>query len=114
MQYAYNQNLANSSTSSSSESINNALANNGKPDDIYDEPPGFNKYRMNVIDGTLGNATCEKSNFQYIPQLRETFGTEGRPIRLRSNHFAIKFDNEAIYQYSVAICPDKCPKTVNR
>lgn len=111
--YGYCQNLANSSTSSSLESISNGLLN-VKLDDLFDEPPGFNKYRMNVIDGTLGNATCEKSNFQYIPQIRETFGTEGRSIRLRSNHFAINFKNEFIYQYSVTIIPDKCPKMVNR
>ena len=120
-----NQNF-NSSTSSSTESISNIPL---KYTPTYqelteslnflqlqgdDEPPGFSKYRLNAIYGTLGTLSCDKNGFQYIPQPRTSLGTEGKAINLKVNHFSIKMQSGFIYQYNVTIIPDKCPKNVNR
>ena len=102
-----------SSNSSSLESISNTPIQ--FPDfSMLNEPPGFSKYRISAIQGTLASLACETSGFQYIPQIRTTTGTEGKHIRLKSNHFSIKMQTGYIYQYSVAIHPDRCPKQVNR
>ncbi len=108
-----------SSNSSSLESISNVqqmnkFNNNLNSEFMLNEPPGFSKYRIGAIQGTLASLVCETSGFQYMPQIRSTFGSEGKSIRLRSNHFSIKMQNGYIYQYSVGIYPEKCPKQVNR
>lgn len=48
------------------------------------------------------------------PPPRPDFGQEGRPIKLRANHFAIRVPLMSIQHYDVNIQPDKCPKRVNR
>ena len=102
-----------SSNSSSLESISNTPVHN-VDFSMLNEPPGFSKYRISAIQGTLASLACETSGFQYIPQIRTTYGSEGKQIRLKSNHFAIKMQTGYIYQYSVLIHPDRCPKQVNR
>ena len=76
--------------------------------------PGFDFYRSSYDDDSLMNASCKALGLDYIPQLRLSFGTEGRPIRLRVNHFSLQFEKCFIYQYRVVIQPDKYPKKINR
>ena len=51
---------------------------------------------------------------QYMPPPRASFGTEGKSIRLHANHFRMNVPIGYLYQYSVSITPDKCPKRINR
>ena len=69
---------------------------------------------VKLCQGTLASQACETSGFQYMPQIRASYGTEGKQTRLRSNHFSIKMQNRFLFQYAVTICPDNCPKQVNR
>ena len=48
------------------------------------------------------------------PPPRPDFGREGRSIKLRANHFAIRIPPILIQHYDLNIQPDKCPKRVNR
>lgn len=48
------------------------------------------------------------------PPPRPDFGREGRSIKLRANHFAIRIPPIIIQHYDLNIQPDKCPKRVNR
>ena len=48
------------------------------------------------------------------PPPRPDFGREGRSIKLRANHFAIRIPPIIIQHYELNIQPDKCPKRVNR
>ena len=50
----------------------------------------------------------------FTPPPRPSFGTEGKGIKLRANHFTIQIPKGFIYHYSVTIVPDKCPKRINR
>jgi eukaryotic translation initiation factor 2C len=81
---------------------------------LTEEPPGFTSYRLSVLNGTSESCAVETGGFQYMAPLRMSYGTEGKPIRLRANHFSIQISQGFIYQYSVGIIPDKCPKRVNR
>lgn len=51
---------------------------------------------------------------QFMPPPRPSVGTEGKPIKLRANHFTIQIPKGYIYHYVVTIQPDKCPKRINR
>jgi eukaryotic translation initiation factor 2C len=51
---------------------------------------------------------------QFMPPPRPSIGTEGKPIKLRANHFTIQIPKGYIYHYNVQIQPDKCPKRINR
>jgi N-terminal domain of argonaute len=46
--------------------------------------------------------------------LRPNFGTEGRMIVLRVNHFQVQIPKGFIHHYDVSIHPEKCPRRVNR
>ena len=48
------------------------------------------------------------------PPPRPGFGTKGRPIQLRTNHFKIDLPRGNIYHYDVSIQPGKCPRQINR
>ena len=48
------------------------------------------------------------------PPPRPGFGTKGRPIQLRANHFKIDIPRGNIYHYDVNIQPGKCPRHINR
>ena len=94
---------------------------------LEDLIPGFHVYRyLNALENggsgsggsgssLLANSINYKSlGLKYIPQLRPSFGAKGSKIQLKVNHFALKFDKCHIFQYRVAIQPDKYPKKINR
>ena len=45
---------------------------------------------------------------------RPDYGSEGRQIALKVNHFQVKIPKGFIHHYDVAIFPEKCPRRVNR
>ena len=45
---------------------------------------------------------------------RPDYGSEGRQILLKVNHFQVKIPKGFIHHYDVAIFPEKCPRRVNR
>jgi len=45
---------------------------------------------------------------------RPDYGSEGRQIVLKVNHFQVKIPKGFIHHYDVAIFPEKCPRRVNR
>jgi len=46
--------------------------------------------------------------------LRPDYGTEGRNITLKVNHFQVSVPKGFIHHYDINIHPDKCPRRVNR
>jgi hypothetical protein len=94
----------NTSTSSSGSSSINAMGYPGPSHmpSMPSTPPG------NGIM-TLLNPPQDLS-----PPPRPDFGREGRSIKLRANHFAIRIPQIMIHHYELNIQPDKCPKRVNR
>jgi hypothetical protein len=65
------------------------------------------------IVGALGNLGLD-DELTFTPPPRPSFGTEGKVIKLRANHFTIQIPKGFIYHYTVNIQPDKCPKRINR
>ena len=51
---------------------------------------------------------------QFICPTRPNFGTEGRPIALRANHFTLCMPRGFLHLYEVTITPEKCPRKINR
>lgn len=51
---------------------------------------------------------------QFESPARPSFGTEGRPISLRANHFTLCMPRGFLHLYEVTITPDKCPRKINR
>eukprot|EP00102_Acyrthosiphon_pisum_P021378 XP_016658588.1 PREDICTED: protein argonaute-2-like [Acyrthosiphon pisum] len=45
---------------------------------------------------------------------RPNLGREGRPIRLRTNHFQVSMPRSYIQHYVIYIKPENCPRRVNR
>jgi hypothetical protein len=46
--------------------------------------------------------------------MRPDYGTEGRLITLKVNHFQVSVPKGFIHHYDINIHPDKCPRRVNR
>ena len=68
---------------------------------------------------SLSSSTDDPSSaaavaYSFTPPPRPSFGTEGKVIKLRANHFTIQIPKGFIYHYTVNIQPDKCPKRINR
>ncbi|CAF3779638.1 unnamed protein product [Rotaria sp. Silwood1] len=97
-------NVINTSTSSSGASSTNPL---GLP------PPPHMASIPSTPPGT-GIMTMLNPPLDLSPPPRPDFGREGRSIKLRANHFAIRIPPILIQHYDLNIQPDKCPKRVNR
>ena len=70
---------------------------------------------VSSIVGGLSNLNIEDPNaYTFTPPPRPSFGTEGKVIKLRANHFQIQIPKGFIFHYTVNIQPDKCPKRINR
>ncbi|XP_034314005.1 protein argonaute-2-like isoform X3 [Crassostrea angulata] len=50
----------------------------------------------------------------FICPPRPNYGTEGKPILLRANHFQVRIPKGVLHHYDISIVPDKCPRRVNR
>lgn len=72
-----------------------------------------NGYLINN-NNSNNSSSSALSTINYLPPPRTSFGTEGKVIRLRANHFIMSIQTGYLYQYSVNITPDKCPKRINR
>lgn len=72
---------------------------------------------VSSIVGGLGCLAIDdpaSTAYAFTPPPRPSFGTEGKSIKLRANHFTIQIPKGYIYHYTVNIQPDKCPKRINR
>jgi eukaryotic translation initiation factor 2C len=96
-------NIINTSTSSSGSSSANPIGLPPHMTSMPSTPPG----------GT-GIMTMLNPPLDLSPPPRPDFGREGRSIKLRANHFAIRIPPILIQHYDLNIQPDKCPKRVNR
>ncbi|XP_048590350.1 protein argonaute-2 [Nematostella vectensis] len=50
----------------------------------------------------------------FNPPKRPNHGSTGRTIALRANFFPVQLPRGNIHHYDLSICPDKCPRRVNR
>lgn len=50
----------------------------------------------------------------FNPPKRPNHGTTGRQISLSANFLPVTLPEGNIHHYDVSICPDKCPRRVNR
>ncbi|CAF4367687.1 unnamed protein product [Rotaria sp. Silwood2] len=96
--------VINTSTSSSGSSSANPIGLPAPPHmaSMPSTPPG------------TGIMTMLNPPLDLSPPPRPDFGREGRSIKLRANHFAIRIPPILIQHYDLNIQPDKCPKRVNR
>lgn len=97
--------MINTSTSSSGSS--SAYPTQTHQNSMPSTPPG-------VSSGGSGIMTMLNPPLDLSPPPRPDFGREGRSIKLRANHFAIRIPPILIQHYDLNIQPDKCPKRVNR
>jgi eukaryotic translation initiation factor 2C len=67
--------------------------------------PGTNCMNGGLPNGKLVEFQCPS---------RPDYGSEGRQILLKVNHFQVKIPKGFINHYEVLIYPEKCPRRVNR
>src|SRR5947209_1695865 len=63
-------------------------------------------------DNARGSENPTMPRFQCPKRL--DYGTEGKEILLRANHFKVSTIGGTIFHYYIDIQPDKCPRKVNR
>ncbi|CEF69226.1 Protein argonaute-4 [Strongyloides ratti] len=55
-----------------------------------------------------------QSPYNFMFPLRPDYGTQGREILLRANHFKVSMPIGDVEYYHVDIMPEKCPRKINR
>lgn len=109
-----NGNNNNNNNNNNQQQQNSVLNPNSSATNPIGLPPPPHMSSMPSTPPGSGIMTMLHPPLDLSPPPRPDFGREGRSIKLRANHFAIRIPPILIQHYDLNIQPDKCPKRVNR